>query len=133
MPGRLARVSTTRTLAATAALLVAAVLPAGWRHATGEQHLGIPRMCDVTREPPSLPSAQTQRFTKGHSGPFVIQYSFVSADQEAAADRVDEFVAAAARCTTYSPVALADHATLAAMAAAISAKQDGAEQDGAAG
>ena len=67
-------------------------LPQGWRHATGEQHLGVPRMCDVTLEPPELSSAETQRFTRGFSGPFVIQYSFVAADEEAAAARTDEFV-----------------------------------------
>jgi hypothetical protein len=78
-------------------------LPQGWRHATGEQHLGVPRMCDVTLEPPELSSAETQRFTRGFSGPFVIQYSFVAADEEAAAARTDEFVSAAGSCTTYSP------------------------------
>jgi hypothetical protein len=78
-------------------------LPMGWRHASGEQHLGVPRMCDVTLEPPELSSAETQRFTQGFSGPFVIQYSFVAADEEAAAARTDEFVTAAGSCTTYSP------------------------------
>lgn len=78
-------------------------LPDGWRHATGEQHLGIPKMCDVTLEPPKLSSVETQRFTKGFSGPFVIQYSFVSSDESAASERIDEFVAAARNCTTYEP------------------------------
>jgi hypothetical protein len=78
-------------------------LPDGWRHATGEQHLGIPKMCDVTLEPPALESVETQRFTRGFSGPFVIQYSFVSSDRDAATERVDEFVSAARTCTTYRP------------------------------
>ena len=78
-------------------------LPEGWRHATGEQHLGIPKMCDVTLEPPKLSSVETKRFTRGFSGPFVIQYSFVTSDESAATQRVDEFVAAARTCTTYRP------------------------------
>lgn len=78
-------------------------LPDGWRHASGEQHLGVPKMCGVTLEPPDLSSAETQRFTRGFSGPFVIQYSFVSADEATAEQRVDEFVAAAETCTTYEP------------------------------
>ena len=78
-------------------------LPDGWRHASGEQHLGIPKMCDVTLEPPNLSSVETKRFTRGFSGPFVIQYSFVTSDESAAAQRVDEFVDAARTCTTYEP------------------------------
>ena len=78
-------------------------LPDGWRHASGEQHLGIPKMCDVTLEPPKLSSVETKRFTRGFSGPFVIQYSFVTSDESAATKRVDEFVAAARTCTTYEP------------------------------
>ena len=35
----------------------------------------------------------------------MIQYSFVAADEEAAAARTDEFVSAAGSCTTYSPTA----------------------------
>jgi hypothetical protein len=76
-------------------------LPDGWRHATGEQHLGIPKMCGVTLEPPELSSAETQRFTRGYSGPFVIQYSFVSSSEAAATKRIDEFVAASKTCSTF--------------------------------
>lgn len=78
-------------------------LPDGWRYASGEQFLGIPKLCDVTIEPPKLASVETQRFTKGFSGPFVIQYSFVSSDEEATTKRIDEFVAASKTCTTYKP------------------------------
>ena len=80
-------------------------LPDGWRHATGEQHLGVPKMCGVTLEPPALASVETQRFTRGFSGPFVIQYSFVSSNEAAATERVDEFVTAARTCRTYKPAA----------------------------
>lgn len=78
-------------------------LPDGWRRATGEQFLGVPEMCDVTLEPPALASAETQRFSPGATGPFVIQYSFVSSDEKAATERIDEFVAAARTCTTFRP------------------------------
>lgn len=78
-------------------------LPDGWRHASGEQFLGIPKTCGVTLEPPSLASVETQRFTRGFSGPFVIQYSFVSSDQGATARRIDEFVAAIRACETSKP------------------------------
>jgi len=76
-------------------------LPEGWRHATGEQHLGIPKMCGVTLEPPRLSSVETQRFTRGYSGPFVIQYSFVSSSEAAATERIDDFVTAVKTCTTF--------------------------------
>lgn len=76
-------------------------LPEGWRLASGEQHLGIPAMCNVVLEPPALESAETQRFTRGYSGPFVIQYSFVSSDEQAAKERIDDFVEAAPTCTEH--------------------------------
>jgi len=84
-------------------ILTESELPDGWRHATGEQYLGIPKSCGVTLEPPSLASAKTRRFTKGSTGPFVIQYSFVSSDEKATAKRIDEFVTATRTCKTYGP------------------------------
>ena len=84
-------------------ILTESELPDGWRHATGEQYLGIPKSCGVTLEPPSLSSAKTRRFTKGSTGPFVIQYSFVSSDEKATAKRIDEFVTATRTCKTYEP------------------------------
>ena len=78
-------------------------LPAGWRLASGEQYLGIPKSCGVTLEPPALASAETQRFTQSATGPFVIQYSFVSSDEKATAKRIDQFVKAARTCTGYEP------------------------------
>lgn len=78
-------------------------LPDGWRHATGEQYLGVPKSCGVTLEPPSLASAKTRRFTKGSTGPFVIQYSFVSSDEKATAKRIDDFVKAIRTCETFKP------------------------------
>ena len=76
-------------------------LPDGWRLASGEQHRGVPAMCNVVLEPPALSSVDTQRFTRGYSGPFVIQYSFVSDDEAATARRIDAFVDAAATCTEH--------------------------------
>jgi len=84
-------------------ILAESELPEGWRYATGEQYLGVPKLCGVTIEPPSLASVETQRYTKNFSGPFVIQYSFVSSDEKATTKRIDEFVAAAGTCTTYKP------------------------------
>ncbi|MDX6277556.1 MAG: hypothetical protein QOJ72_1684 [Nocardioidaceae bacterium] len=78
-------------------------LPDGWRHASGEQFLGIPKTCGVTLEPPSLASVETRRFTKSFSGPFVIQYSFVSSDTGATTKRINEFVAAIKTCKTSRP------------------------------
>lgn len=76
-------------------------LPDGWRYATGQQYLAIPELCDVVLEPPALASAKTQRFTRGYSGPFVIQYSFVSDDEDATTARIAEAVTAASACTTW--------------------------------
>ncbi|WP_109506245.1 hypothetical protein [Nocardioides speluncae] len=76
-------------------------LPEGWRYATGQQHLGIPELCDVVLEPPHLSSAETQRFTQDAAGPFVIQYSFVSSDEAATAKRMAEWVEAVSTCTTW--------------------------------
>jgi hypothetical protein len=78
-------------------------LPEGWRHASGEQFLGVPKVCGVTLEPPGLASVKTRRFTRSFAGPFVIQYSFVSSDETATARRIDEFVAAIKRCKTSRP------------------------------
>lgn len=77
-------------------------LPKGWRYATGQQHLGIPELCDVVLEPPSLSSAETQRFTQDAAGPFVIQYSFVSSDEAATAKRMAEWVKATSTCTSWT-------------------------------
>lgn len=68
-------------------------LPEGWRYAAGQQNLGIPEFCDIVLEPADLASVETQRYTMGFSGPFVIQYSFVSANEEAAARAVDPLTA----------------------------------------
>lgn len=77
-------------------------LPEGWRYATGQQYLGIPELCDVVLEPPHLSSAETQRYTRDAAGPFVIQYSFVSSDEAAAAERMAEWVEAVSTCTTWT-------------------------------
>lgn len=87
---------------AAAAILAEADLPAGWRYATGQQSLGVPEMCDVVLEPPALESFATQRFTVDFAGPFVIQHSFVSADEAAAAERMAQWAAAAATCTSWT-------------------------------
>lgn len=87
--------------AAATYVLTADELPDGWREASGQQHLGVPAMCDVVLEPPSLESVETQRFTRGPTGPFVIQYSFVSSDEKATTERIDAFVSAAATCTEH--------------------------------
>lgn len=93
---------------AAAYLLADDELPEGWRLASGEQHRGVPAMCNVVLEPPALASADTQRYTRGYSGPFVIQYSFVSDDEAATTKRIDEFVDAAATCTEHVVDAAAD-------------------------
>jgi len=78
-------------------------LPEKWRYATDEDFLGIPKVCGVILEPPSLSSAITQRFTQSFAGPFVIQYSFVSSDEAATKKRIDTFVSEAATCSSYEP------------------------------
>lgn len=78
-------------------------LPEGWRYATSEDFLGIPQMCGVVLEPPELTSAITQRFANSSAAAFVIQYSFVSSDEDATKDRIDSFVAAARDCASYKP------------------------------
>lgn len=85
------------------AILPADDLPAGWRYATQEQFLGKPEMCDVVLEPPGLVGATTQRFTTQSADRFVIQYSFLSDDESATAERIDEFAQKAPSCTSFSP------------------------------
>lgn len=75
-------------------------LPAGWRYATGQQHLGVPSLCGVTLEPPHLSSVATQRFAMAWEGPFVVQYSFVSDDADAVASLMAEWVAQGSSCTS---------------------------------
>lgn len=81
-------------------LLTEGELPAGWRDATGQQHLGIPQFCGVVLEPDSLASAKTKRITQGFSGPFIIQYSFVAATEESAARAVDALAEKSQGCTS---------------------------------
>lgn len=85
------------------AILPADDLPDGWRYATIGDFLGIPQMCGVVLEPPKLSSAETKRFATQTGDRFVIQYSFVSSDEDATTKRIDEFVAAASTCTTHQP------------------------------
>lgn len=85
------------------AILSESELPAPWRYSTKEDFLGIPQMCGVVLEPPGLTSAKTRRFAKSYAGPFVIQYSFVSADEKATTERIGKFVAAAKTCSSYKP------------------------------
>ncbi|MFT4289419.1 hypothetical protein [Nocardioides sp.] len=75
-------------------------LPAGWRYATGQQHLGVPSLCGVTLEPPHLASVATQRFTMAWEGPFVVQYSFVSDDADAVESLMADWVEQGSSCTT---------------------------------
>jgi hypothetical protein len=76
-------------------------LPPGWRDATGQQHLGVPQLCGVVLEPDRLASATSKRFSKGFSGPFIIQYSFVASDEEAAARAVDALVTESSTCSSF--------------------------------
>lgn len=85
------------------AILSESELPPPWRYSTKEDFLGIPQMCGVVLEPPGLTSATTRRFAKSYAGPFVIQYSFVSGDEKAPTERIDEFVTAARTCSSYKP------------------------------
>ncbi len=85
------------------AILPAADLPEGWRYATIGDFLGIPQMCGVVLEPPGLSSATTKRFATTSGDRFVIQYSFVSSDEKATTQRIDEFVQAAEGCAKHKP------------------------------
>lgn len=85
------------------AILPEKALPEGWRYASDEDFLGIPQLCGVVLEPPGLTSATTQRFATSSGDTFVIQYSFVSSDKDATAQRIDQFVNAAATCTEHVP------------------------------
>jgi hypothetical protein len=86
---------------ASSYLLAEEDLPDGWRHATGEQHLGRPVVCGVVLEPADLASVDTIRYTKGFSGPFVIQYSFVAADEKSAAATADALVRKLRQCRSF--------------------------------
>lgn len=85
------------------AILPEDVLPEGWRYASVEDFLGVPQLCGVVLEPPKLTSAITKRFATTSGDTFVIQYSFVSSDEKATAERIDEFVDAAATCKEHVP------------------------------
>lgn len=85
------------------AILPEDALPDGWRYASVEDFLGIPQLCGVVLEPPGLTSALTQRFTTLSGDTFVIQFSFVSSDELATTERIDEFVDAAGTCTEHAP------------------------------
>lgn len=74
---------------AAAYLLTEDELPAGWRVATGQEEFGVPEICGTRLEPDELVSEETERFTQGFSGPFVIQFSFVATSVESAARLVD--------------------------------------------
>ncbi len=85
------------------AILPEGDLPEGWRYASVEDFLGIPQLCGVILEPPKLTSAVTQRFATSSGDTFVIQYSFVSSDEKATTQRINEFVRAATTCTEHEP------------------------------
>ena len=85
------------------AILSESELPPSWRYSTKDDFLGIPQMCGIVLEPPGLTSAETRRFAKSYAGPFVIQYSFVSGDEKATTERIDEFVTAAKTCSSSKP------------------------------
>ena len=85
------------------AILPESALPEDWRYASVEDFLGIPQLCGVVLEPPKLTSAITQRFATTSGDTFVIQYSFVSSDEDATAKRINSFVDAAKTCTEHVP------------------------------
>lgn len=85
---------------ASSYLLAEDDLPDGWRHATGEQHLGRPVVCGVVLEPEDLAGVDTIRYTKGFSGPFVIQYSFVAGSEDSAAATADALADKVGTCDT---------------------------------
>lgn len=87
---------------ASAYLLTEEDLPEGWRQATGQQDAGTPQMCNVVLEPPEPSSWDTRRYTATPTGPFIVQYSFVSDDQPGTEALMQEWLAAAKDCRTFS-------------------------------